>query len=162
MLSALIGKGWKFSERSIDGLSDSQLEVINISINVGNTQGLGVVLAALSIVETQAGAYMGNTRNRICGVHQIDVINLKDKLKSNGDWRGLCEQINANVHFSATMALRELTYWLDNSKSLRQAINRYNRGWLPHKHDVVFWGRFQQAYITINNAIVEDKLQFRR
>lgn len=136
---------WNFTTKDFNELSDKQLEVINTSYKIGNMKELGLSLAAISIVETRGGTYLGNTNNHICGSHQVDVKHVMASLNSNGDLVSLCKTIREHNILSSLVSLSILNYWKNNSSSYREMILSYNRGWKKHKHDKVYWSRFTKV-----------------
>lgn len=156
-LSVSVLFSWSFEYKDIHKLTPKQKQVITESINVGNTKGLGLEVAAIAMVETQAGDYMGKV-NRICGVHQVDTLVQLSKMKSKGSSKLLCKTLDNNHKYSALLATKELEYWISKSKNYQQAVNRYNRGWQPNKHDQTFWNRYNKAYTIIKQAVAKGDL----
>lgn len=142
---------WDFTEKDFDNLSAKQLDIINTTYAIGNTQDLGLTQASLVIVETRAGEYLGNTNNHICGSHQVNVNTVMKSLKSKGNMTVLCRVIRGHPILSSLLSLEILKYWRDNSSSYREMVLSYNRGWNKHKHDKVYWERFTKVMNVLKN-----------
>lgn len=136
---------WSFTQKDFDNLSETQLKIIKDSYSTGKPYNLGVSLAALSVVETRAGEYKDTSDNRICGPHQVDVVVALEQSKSKGSAKKLCKEVQRHSKLSSKIALDNLRYWKNNSKGLKQAVNRYNRGWNRTEHDLEFLRRFSMV-----------------
>ena len=145
VLTPCIMFAWSFTQADFNNLSDAQLRIIKDSYHAGKPYNLGISLAALSIVETRAGEYKDTSNNRICGPHQIDVLVALEQNNSKGSPKKLCKEVQRHSKLSSKMALDNLIYWKQNSKGLKQAINRYNRGWNRSAHDLEFLRRFEMT-----------------
>lgn len=142
LLAAPRTSDWKFTQDDFNALSQEQLDVLKSSYWMGKPHDLGLTLAAISIVETRAGAFKDTSKNRICGAHQVDVTIVKENLGSKSPLRKICKAIQDNHTLSAMVSLQILLYWKDNSRTLRTTIVRYNRGWHYHPHEEEFYRRF--------------------
>lgn len=147
---------WQFLEEDFDKLSPQQIQIIEDSIRIGNTVGLGLELAAIVVVETRAGQYLGNSQ-KICGAHQLNVFIQKTKLGSTSPSINLCNYLNHNHKYSAHLALSELKYWLRHSNGITEAILKYNRGWKAHPYDSTYKKRFNQSLNTLRNEYRKEK-----
>lgn len=137
-----LASSWSFTQKDFQELSESQKEVLKSSYWIGKPHNLGNELAAISIVETRAGAFPDSSVNRICGVHQVDVNIVKENLGSKSNLKTICKALKDNHTLSAIVSLQILLYWKDTSKTLKMALLRYNRGWKYHPSDAEFYRRF--------------------
>ena len=133
---------WSFTQKDFQELNESQKDILKISYWMGKPHDLGNVLAAISIVETRAGAYNDTSANRICGVHQVDVSVVKENLGTNSTLKSICTALKENHTLSAMVSLQILLYWRDNSRTLKTTLLRYNRGWKYHPSDDEFYRRY--------------------
>lgn len=94
-------------------------------------EDLGTTLAAISLVESEAGKNVVNEAGRSYGVFQ----NLLSTVVSR-DGRSpvyLKARLINDWEFSARYALEELEYWLDVYEGdLEDAVRSYNAGWEKH------------------------------
>lgn len=148
---------WKFTQQDFDELSIAQKSILKQSYWVGHPYGLGNTLAAISIVETRAGAFPDKTRNRICGVHQVDVFVAKENLGTDTSPRKLCKALQDNPVLSAIVSLEILLYWKDNSRTYENMINKYNRGWNETPYDAEYYRRIQMTLKVLERNQI-DKL----
>lgn len=147
---------WTFNQEDYDNLTEAQRTIIKDSYNIGAIYNLGYTLAAISIVETRAGAIKDSSDNRICGPHQVDVRISLRYLKSKSDYKKLCKALESHSILSSHLALLNLRYWSKNSKSYKQMIKRYNRGWNKSKYDKEYLRRFEQVLKVLHS----NKLSF--
>lgn len=141
-----LASSWSFTQKDFQELSDSQKEVIKTSYWMGKPHNLGNELAAISIVETRAGAYRDYSANRICGAHQVDVSIAKENLGSKSTLKSICKALKENHTLSAIVSLQILLYWKDTTTSLKTALLRYNRGWNNRPSDAEFYRRFKMVH----------------
>lgn len=146
---------WDFTQDDYDNLTDNQKQVIKDSYYIGLPYDLGYTLAALAIVETKAGAVLGDTTNKICGYHQVNVYIALKYSKSKGSSKVLCEYLNVNSKLSSIMALDNLLYWKSTTKIFNKMIKRYNRGWVPSDHDAEYIRRFD----LVLKLLLKNKLK---
>jgi hypothetical protein len=118
---------------------------------MGKPHNLGNTLAAISIVETRAGAFTDSSANRICGAHQVDVNIVKENLGTNSTLKTICKALKENHTLSAMVSLQILLYWKDNSSTLKTTLLRYNRGWKYHPSDEEFYRRFVMTLRVLEN-----------
>lgn len=131
-----------FADWEPDISTDKQYEVIAMSYFVGEEKGLGLELAAISLVETQAGL-LSFKNNHICGPHQID-IRYADVP---------CKTLESNPYVSAKLALENLLSWrygiyTDGTVFIRpmdKMIRMYNVGYTNHPHQWKYLARYKKA-----------------
>ena len=136
---------WSFTQEDYDSLNQSQRDIIKKSYYIGNSYALGETLAAISIVETRAGAFPDKSRNRICGTHQVDVNVVKKNLNTTTSTQKICKALQDSPVLSAVVSLEILLYWRDNSSSYRDMIYKYSRGWQERPHDEEYFRRIQMT-----------------
>lgn len=147
---------WKFTEHDFRELSHSQKEIIKKSYWIGKSYGLGNILAAISIVETRAGAFPDKSKNRICGAHQVDVNVVKENLGTETSPKRLCKALQDNPVLSAIVSLEILLYWKEHSKNAKEMLNKYNRGWEESPHDDEYYRRIQMVLKVLKANSVEE------
>lgn len=147
---------WKFTQEDFNNLTLAQKAILKQSYWVGKPHSLGHTIAAISIVETRAGAYPDKSRNRICGAHQVDVMIAKENLGTLTSPRALCKALQDNSVLSAMVSLEILLYWKDNSKTVRGMITKYSRGWKETPHDDEYYRRFSMVLKVLNKNNIES------
>lgn len=145
---------WDFTQQDFNTLTKEQKEVIKNSYWVGKTHGLGTTLAAISIVESRAGAFPDN-RSRVCGAHQVNVYDVKENLGTQASPFEVCKIIKGDSFISAIVSLEILLYWKENSKSYKGMLNRYNRGWDKSSYDAEYLRRMSLVLKVLNNNNLE-------
>lgn len=140
------------TEYDILNFSQEQLEVLNTSYKVGNHYSIepemGFLLAAIAYTENNA-KMKDNNQNRICGPHQVDVIENKVS----------CEALESNPFTSAISALRNLEFWqyqngtdgkIIRERTIEERIRMYNVGYTNHEH------QWEYLYkVEINKFVLE-------
>lgn len=151
LLQSLLIAKWQFTEQDILDLNKSQLEVLNISYQVGNhysiEENMGYTLAAIAIVENWAR--MKDTNNNdICGPHQVDS-------SENGV---SCKALESNPFTSAISSLDNLENWkyqynskgeIVRQRSLSERIRMYNVGYTDHPHQWEYLYRVEVAAFVL-------------
>lgn len=147
---------WKFTQQDFENLTEAQKSIIKQSYWIGKPHGLGNTLAAISIVETRAGAYPDRSYNRICGAHQVDVMIVKENTGTTTHPKVLCKALQDNPVLSAIVAMQILLYWRDNSSTFRGMLNKYNRGWNQTPYDDEFYRRMYMTLKVLEGNNIEN------
>ena len=152
----VLGAGkWGFTQDDFNSLTSAQKSIIKQSYYIGKPYGLGHTLAAISIVETHAGAYPDKTRNRICGPHQVSAVIAKESMRTRISSSKVCKALQDNPILSAIVSLDILLYWREHSKSFKVMLNRYNRGWTESPHDEEFYRRMRVTLQVLEKNDIE-------
>lgn len=146
---------WDFTQQDYNELTQAQKDVIKNSYWIGKSYGLGSTLAAISIVETKAGAFQDTSKNRICGAHQVDIYIVKENTNTDISTKDICQAVADSPTLSAIVSLEILLYWKDNSVSYKDMLNKYNRGWKKNKYDKEFYRRFLTVLKVLNSNNLE-------
>ncbi len=140
---------WDFSYKE---LTLNETNLTNKLIKIGEPHGLGLVLAAIGIVETRLGKFE-STNNYICGIHQINTNIAMKRVGSNGDKNKLCEELNTNKNLSSIFALNELIYWKKYTKNnIPKMIISYNSGFENSKYSKEYLRRFNIVYNELKKS----------
>lgn len=140
---------WDFSYKE---LTLNETKLTNKLIKIGEPHGLGLVLAAIGIVETRLGKFE-STNNYICGIHQINTNIAMKRVGSNGDKNKLCEELNTNKNLSSIFALNELIYWKKYTKNnIPKMIISYNSGFENSKYSKEYLRRFNIVYNELKKS----------
>lgn len=157
--------GWYFDQDTIKNWSPSQLRIVQESLLAGDQYHIGEEVATLVILESRVGNFEDKTDNRICGVHQMDVINLArrytgtNRKRNIKSYKSFCKVIEQNTMYSALLATQEYLEWYKLTGDYNKAALRYNRGYLKSKHDVVFLRRFKKVKREIEIALLNGTLK---
>jgi hypothetical protein len=146
---------WVFTQKEYNELTSQQKDVIKKSYWIGKSYGLGNTLAAISIVESRAGAIQDRRHSKICGPHQVDTTIAKENLATSTSAKEICKELKSNPTLSAIVSLEILLYWKDNSKSYKGMLNKYNRGWQESPYDDEYYRRFIMTLKVLENNNIE-------
>lgn len=115
-------------------LTPSQVKVIEYSYSRGQELDLGYTLAAISLVESRAGAERVNWSDPSFGAYHIYIhtavkrLDITDKIQQVH----LANQLTVDDELGATLALNELSYWNERWKGdWQKMVKSYNAGNTP-------------------------------
>lgn len=128
MVSTSVGaatcSGW-------DSLSEEQQYRLEYSYAYGKPEGLGYTLAAIALVESQAGLYKVNLESRDFGVHQINERTLFSTLGVTSHWKKkeIITKVIVDDSLSAYLAMSVLKHFNKVHKgSWKKTVMSYNIG----------------------------------
>ena len=131
-----------------DDLTSSQHKVLQKSYSYGKEDDLGETLAALSIVESTAGAHLEGPGKRDGGHYGPFMLALGNVLKREGGKKykdlnaqqvlnktpkskrkAVINRLKTDIAFAAKHAKEELRYWRERTSSNREMLQAYNGGY---------------------------------
>ena len=105
--------------------------IIAKAYNIGKKYDLGYTLAAIAIIESQAGKFLVNLGDPSCGVYHnllSSVANREGIELSNINRNYLCTKLIKDFEFASGQALEELLYWKKYHKDWEKTVMSYNAG----------------------------------
>lgn len=113
-----------------DNLSPEQKYRLEYSYHYGYPDGLGYTLAAIALVESQAGLYKINTDTKDYGLHQINELTIFNTLGVTSYWKKkeIITKVVTDDSLSAYLAMSVLSHFQKNTGSWKEMVMRYNIG----------------------------------
>lgn len=146
----------------------NQLYVLQYSYNRGADEGIPMTLAAIALVESEAGVHLVNNRSKDYGVYQNNRKTLC-KQAGYGYYTAACsrevKRVTNNITLAADHAIETFNWWMDYHKNrtgsdkeaIELAVRSYNAGFnYDSKKATNYWKNFYKAYNMLDKCVRFD------
>lgn len=125
-------------QKTLDGLSDQQWNVLYQAYDTGVSHNLGHTMMAIAFGESTAGKYKVNPESQDYGVMQINIKTAKSIHNVTGYYgtRELITKLVVDDQLNMDTGLKVLLYWQKQVKGWRNMVSAYNNGWAYNKGTV--------------------------